>query len=330
MPSPQHRRRSLVPSGTELETRIAANIRPQPASQRSDRAIEERAALQHGIVTMAQLEALGLSGRAVRHRVAMGRLRRVHRGVYSVERPGMKGRWMAAVLAGGTGAVLSHRSAAALWGVFDDRRPTVEITIPHATGRKRPGIEVHSGTSLSHRDAATVDGIPCTPLARTLLDLAAKVDGRSLTRAIDRAETLREFDLRAVDELLARSRGLRGAGALAAVLEHYRQTVTHSEAEERFLAVATRAGVPMPEVNAWIPLSDGGGYSPDFLWRDQRLIVEVDGRTHHARRGAFLHDRRRDRRLALAGYQTHRYAAEEVFTQPGRVAEELRRLLAAS
>lgn len=234
---------------------------------------------------------------------------------------------MAAVLAGGRGAVLSHRSAAALWGIGHERA-TIEVTARGATRRHRPGFTIHSGTALRAEDVTSREGIPCTSLARTLLDTAHVADRRSLTRAIDEAEARREFDLEAVEQLLRRSRGQRGAAALASVLRTYEPApVTHSVAEERFLALVGRAGLPLPEANVWMPLSRGGGYRADFLWRDRRLIVEIDGRTHHARRRAFVHDRRRDRSLAAAGYRTLRFAAAEILGQPGDVTEELAALL---
>jgi very-short-patch-repair endonuclease len=236
---------------------------------------------------------------------------------------------MAAVLAASEGAVLSHRSAAALWGLTRDHRGTVDVTVPHGRTRSRPGIEIHRGETLIAEDVTVQDGIPCTALPRTLLDLAATVDRRTLQRTIDRAEELRLFDLTAIQRLLARSHGQRGAHRLkAALATHAGPTITRSEAEERFLAVVERHRLPRPEVNAWIPLEEGSGYSPDFLWRDANLIVEIDGRAFHARRAAFEHDRKRDRRLALAGFETRRYAASEVFETPDRVAREVAAFLA--
>lgn len=272
---------------------------------------------------------MGLSGRAVRHRVASGRLRRLHRGVFAVDRPSPASGWLAAVLAVGDQAVLSHQSAAALWGIVQDRRATVDVTVPAGRTRSRPGIEIHRGEALIAEDATVQDGIPCTALPRTLLDVAAVVDRRTLQRTIDRAEELRLFDLTAIQQLLARSRGQRGAHLLKTTLTaHAGPTTTRSAAEERFLAVIEDHRLPQPEINAWIPLEEGSGYSPDFLWRDAHLIVEIDGRTHHARRTAFEHDRKRDRRLALAGFETRRYAASEVFETPERVAREVAAFLA--
>lgn len=310
---------------------IAATVRPELALGRSDRAIEHWSQTQHHVITLAQLEALGLSPRAVRHRAAAGRLRRLHRGVYSIGRPSVEGRWMAAVLACGQDAVLSHRSAAALWDLQDiDHRP-IHVTTPTRAGRERPGITAHRGDALDPADVTRRSGIPCTSLALTLLDLAAIADPRALERAVNRAEELRAFDLNAIQAALDRHRGRRGTRALAAVLATYSQPViTRSEAEERFLALVDRGGLPRPSANAWIPLEDGSGYRPDFLWREARLVVEIDGRTYHAKRQAFVSDRRRDRRLALAGFETWRYAASELTDSPDRVVAELHAFLQLS
>jgi very-short-patch-repair endonuclease len=155
-------------------------------------------------------------------------------------------------------------------------------------------------------------------------------DRRTLERAVDRAEELRRFDLAALHELLRRHPRRRGRRMLAAVLAEYdAPTATRSVAEERMLALIAAAGLPRPRVNAWIALDDNTGYEADFLWAERRLIFEVDGRAHHARRGAFAHDRQRDRRLALAGYETRRYAATELESRPERVVDELRRFLAS-
>jgi hypothetical protein len=190
-------------------------------------------------------------------------------------------------------------------------------------------MAIHCSTSLAPEDLIEVDGIPCTGYARTLLDLASEVDRRTLIRAIERAESLRQFDLEAIVRVVARNRGRRGTRKLIAALDGWTEpAIARSAAEERFIDLVERAGIPTPEVNAWVPLEHGSGYHPDFLWRDQGLIAEVDGRAYHARRRAFAHDRRRDRLLAVAGFRTIRYAAGEVMARPDAVAAELERLLA--
>jgi predicted transcriptional regulator of viral defense system len=314
---------------------ISAAVRPEPvscpsATDRSDRAIAELASARHGVVTLAELEALGLSPRAVRHRVASGRLHRVHRGIYASDGLTQYGRWTAAVVASGHGALLSHRSAAALWGLARREGREVDVTVARL-GHRRPGIALHSRCKVEPADIASHNGIPCTSVARTLVDYAATVDRGKLVRAIDRAEELRLFDLAEVRETLRRCQRRRGAPLLRAVLADYDGPVeTSNFAEDRFLALVDGARLPRPLVNSWMPLAEGSGYRPDFYWPDARLIVEVDGRTHHARRRAFEHDRRRDRRLALEGLRTCRYAATELEETPETVIAEVRRLLGST
>ena len=262
--------------------------------------------------------------------MAAGRLERVHRGVYSVGSPTRETRWAGAVAAVGDGAVLSHRSAAALWGLAEDGRVTIEVTLPgRRTRRRHRAIEIHSGTSLVEADLAKLTGIPCTTVSRTLLDCASALGQRKLERAIDRAEELRLFDLGALEALLARNRGRRGAALLAAALTDYTgPTSTCSVAEEMLLAAIRDRGLPPPKVNTWLPLASDG-YRPDFLWRDEGLIVEVDGRRYHARRRAFDHDRRHDRQLALVGFETRRYAASEVLRGAHQVVREIEAFLSS-
>jgi Protein of unknown function (DUF559) len=261
--------------------------------------------------------------------VAAGRLTRIHRGVYAVGHARLteRGRWMAAVLAYGPTAVLSHRSAAALHGIRPDNRPKIDVTLPSPSARKRAGIDIHRSTTLTPADVTTIDGIPCTSLARTLLDLAEVVDRRGVERAVDQAEVRRIFDLRAVREVLARAGGRRGAPVLGSVLAEYDgPTLTDSELAERFFTLCRQAGIPKPEVNEWITLDDGVAHKPDFMWRAERLIVETDGWGSHRTRRAFENDRRRDRRMRLAGWDTVRFTSRDVEREPKEVRATLARL----
>jgi predicted transcriptional regulator of viral defense system len=295
--------------------------------------IAELAEAQHAVVALSQLVSLGLGARAVSHRVQRGMLHRVHRGVYAVGHPLLtrEGRWMAAILACGPHAVLSHRSAASLWGLRPNARTAIDVTVPSRAGRTRDGIDVHRGSGIDANDVAGVEGIPTTSVARTLLDLAEVVNARTLERAIDQAEVRRLLDMRAIDDVLARGGGgRRGAAALRGVLAELRlgTTLTRSELEERLLAICREAALPRPDVNAWIPYPGGGGAEADFLWREQQLVVEVDGRDVHTTRRAFEHDRRRDQRLMLAGWRVVRFTWRQVLFEPAYVAATLRSLLA--
>jgi very-short-patch-repair endonuclease len=305
---------------------IAAICPPQRDAPPLDVLISRLAERQHGVVSLPQLQFLGLSARAVRDRVAAGRLTRIHRGVYAVghARLTQRGYWMAAVLAYGPNAVLSHRSAAALHGIRPDHRSKTDITLPRRSARPRPRIDVHRSTSLAPADVTTIDGIPCTSLARTLLDLAEVVDRRGVERAIDQAEVLGVFDLHAVEDVLSRATGRHGAGVVRSVLAEYAgPTLTKKELEERFFALCRAASLPSPAVNAWIAVGGGVAYQVDFLWRAERLVVETDGWGSHRTRQAFENDRRRDRRLLLAGWNVVRFTWRDVEREPDEVTAVL-------
>jgi predicted transcriptional regulator of viral defense system len=298
-----------------------------------DRAIADLAARQHGVLCTAQLKALGVSSTNVFERTAAGRLHRVHRGVYAVGHPllSREGRWMAAVLACGPRALLSHRSAAALWELRPTARARVEVTVPTPSHRSRRGIEIHRARSLTPADRASQRAIPCTSVARTLLDLADVLDRRALARACNQAEISGLSDLGALRDVIARARGRRAAVVLRAVLADAgrSETLTRSELEERFLALCLGAGLPQPRVNAWVALGEiaGDGVDVDFLWPGRRLVVETDGRAVHATRQAFGRDRRRDQRLTVAGYRVVRFTWDQVTRQPAEVTGTLRSLL---
>ena len=264
---------------------------------------------QHGLVTLVQLVGLGLSRQAVAKRVASGRLRRIHSGVFAVghARLTRKARYMAAVLACGQGAALSHRSGANLRGMRPDARGIVDVTAPRRAGRSRPGIAAHTSRILTPADIGVVDAIPCLSVARILLDLAATVDEQGVVKAIERAERQRIFDRREVDELLQRAGGHRGAPTLAAILG---RPIDADERElERRAAelIASEPDIPPPERNVNIE-----GYEMDFAWREQKLNVEVDGGEFHGTEIARRRDTRRDRRLALADWLVVRYSWHEV------------------
>src|SRR5918992_2337338 len=239
-----------------------------------DMEIATLAAAQHGVVTRAQLRALGMSASAITRSANVGRLHRVHHGVFAVGPPVLttEGRWMAAALAAGDGAVVSHATAAAAWDLRRLGSGAIHVTVPGDGGRRRrAGIRIHRST-LEPGDATTHRGIPITTPARTLIDLAATLRGRPLEQALDRAEQLRIVDFADLRHRIAVRPGRPGSHALQAVLSRYTagSTVTRSELEERFLALCDDHGLPRPEVNIRIE-----GFEVDFVWRDARVIVEV-------------------------------------------------------
>ena len=294
----------------------------QLAQQYADWWIADLAGRQHGVVAWFQLRAAGISRGLVDFRLAEGRLHIVHRGVYAVGHAAVsgRGRLMAAVLALGPGAVLSHGSAAMLWGLLADWRGAAHVTVPGRGARgRRSGIIVHRVHEI---ERAELDGIPVTTLPQTLLDLASTTSERTLTRAVERAEAARLLDLGALEPLLATTRP--GVRALRATLELYDDAPTRSELERRFLELCRDHDVPRPEVNVWLE-----GYEVDFLWRSERLIVETDGLEWHGTHAARERDLERDAALALAGFQTQRFTWRLTTQQPSKVARLVLQLLAA-
>jgi hypothetical protein len=298
-----------------------------------ERAVTALAASQHVVFDLDQLCELGLTASAVRKRASSGRFHRIYQAVYSLvprELLTRDGRFMAAVLACGPGAVLSHRSAAWLHGLLRTDRENIEVTVPRSSARPRPGIDIYCSATLTAADTTRVNNIPCAAVARTLLDIAGVLPQRRVERAFDQAETLQVFDLRAVRDQLARNPTRPGAALVKKVLqEHYvGSTLTWSELEEKFVSLCRSADLPAPEVNQLIVLDDGGPpIRVDFLWRTQRVVVETDGHAFHRTRQSFENDRRRDQRLTLAGRRIIRVTWRQIETRPREVRETIRGLL---
>jgi predicted transcriptional regulator of viral defense system len=296
---------------------------------RWDRAIADIATRQHGVVSHAQLLGIGLGRGAIRHRVEAGRLHRLHRGVYSVGHRVVseRGTWMAAVLAGGSRAVLSHRDAAALWGLRPNSRRRSEISVPGAR-HQLEAIQFHCG-HLQEDEQTVVDGIPLTTVPRTLLDLATVLAPRYVERAIDEAEFRRLTDPLSLHDLLARYPRRRGSGVIRAILAtHYVGSgLTRSELEDLFLAFLDRYGLPRPEVNVALWLGDRW-IEADCVWRGKRVIVELDGRAAHDTAAAYEDDRARDRAATVAGWRTVRVTWAQLHGHEDALATDLRALLA--
>jgi hypothetical protein len=240
----------------------------------------------------------------VRERLRAGRLYRLHRGVYAVGHtaPSDERRWMAAVLALGDGAVLSHRSAASLWGLLPPRDDPVDVSVPRRAGRRqRQGIRIHRPVSLEPADVTRRRGIPVTSPARTLADLRKAVSAHELRRAVRQADFLG----------LPTGRDVESDG-------------TRSELEGRFLGLCRRYHLPKPAVNTRIE-----AMTVDFCWVAQRLVVETDGYRYHRGQAAFEQDRARDLRLRALGYQVVRLSYRQVLDEAPRVAIVLRAALGA-
>ena len=234
---------------------------------------------------------------------------------------------MAAVLACGPEAVLSHRPAAFLHGILDDSRSRVDVIAPNRRGRAPKGIAAHRNGTLTPTDQMVIDGIPCTSLARTLLDLAATQSPPTLAFAVNQAEVEEILDLTEIIELLKRSRGRRGVARLRLAIELHDpdEQEARRELEKKLLRLFKRGGL-RPEVNGHLVV-DGISMMPDFIWRDARLIVEADSRRVHGTATAFEKDRQRDQRLAAAGWTVIRCTWHQVTNEPERLLQTLQTLL---
>jgi very-short-patch-repair endonuclease len=276
-----------------------------------ERAVAELAEGQWGVVSLPQLRRLGLGERAVQQRAQAGRLRRVHRGVYAVGHAPLRkeGRWLAAVLACGEGAVLSHASAAAHWGLLQSDATRIDVSTP-ASRHSTSGIRLHRSRALIARDTTNHQGIPITTVPRTLLDLAADVQSHRLERALAQAERLRLYDHRAIEDLLARANGHRGTTRLARATAQDPK-FTRSDLEAWFLSLVREIDLPEPLVNFALTAPDHPRLEVDFCWPQPRLIVELDGWDTHHTRAAFEHDRRRDAALQAAGWRVLRFTWRE-------------------
>jgi predicted transcriptional regulator of viral defense system len=319
---------SMAEAGRETQPYVAFL-----AQASVDAAIAALASEQHGVLALGQLRDLGLGGAAVRKRAAHGRLHRLHRGVYSLPPPKLLGRegwWTAAVIAAGPGAVLSHRNAAALHRLLGSNRVNIEVTVAGRSRRDCPGIEIHRSTTLTAADTTLVDNIPCTTVARTLLDLAEVINRRRHERAFDQAEIEGVLDMLAIDDQLRRNPTRPATRKVISLLEeHYiGSTPTESEIEEGFLALCRRCALPAPEVQQWLYFPDGGlPIRVDFLWRQQRVVVETDGDKYHGTPQAGRRDSRKDQRLTVHGFKPIRTGWRQIFRQPAELEATLRALL---
>ena len=260
--------------------------------------------------------------------MATGALSCLHPGVYAFghRRLRREGHWLAAVLAVGPGAALSHREAAALHGLLSSNRSRVDVTTTRRTAA-RAGIEVHHTTVLGASDLAVVDGIPVTTVERTLIDLAAVVTRDRLAKALREAEHLRVVDVSELRDAMHRTRTRKGSGhaLLTAVLEEHRKRgvqLTRSPLEDRFLSLLGGHGLPRPLANF-----HADGMEVDACWPAHRLAVELDGWARHKDRHAFQRDRDKGNALTRAGWRLLRFTHDDVVRRPAETAEQIRQLL---
>jgi very-short-patch-repair endonuclease len=266
-----------------------------------DRQIAAAAARQSGVLLRAQLVDLGLGPDAIDSRLRRGKLHVIHRGVYAVGHATLsdRGRHVAALLAAGPNAVLSHRTAGALWR-FTTAGPTVDVTVPGEARRSRPGLTIHRTASLNARDVRLHQGLRLTSPQRTLRDLAKLLDPADIERATAEAQVLR---------LIPRD-------------THPDIAPTRSELERRMLGLLRDAGLPPPLVNTRI-----GPFEVDFAWPEHKVVAELDGWAAHSTRAAFERDRARDAELQAAGHAVLRFTWRQLQHHPVRVAGRVAHVL---
>lgn len=282
-----------------------------------DQEIADLAERQYGVVSTGQLCQLGVGEGAIRWRARVGRLHRIHRGVYAVGHAALapEGRFFAAVLAAGGGpferrsllgrwrAALSHCSAASHWGLLRLTAGPVDVLVAGLGGRvRRPGIRVHQSRSLAPADVTLHKGIPVTTPARTISDLREAMSA-------GRPDALDERELR---------RAIRQANVLGLPIGDENADRTRSDLERDFLLLCRRHDLTPPEVNVRL-----GRHLVDFLWREQRLVVETDSYVYHRGRAAFQDDRARDLDLTRLGYEVVRLSERQMNEEPDLVARTL-------
>ena len=229
---------------------------------------------------------------------------------------------MAAVLAVGPDAVLSHRPAAARWGIRPGASGPVDVSVPRKL-RSTKNVRVHEANLLAD-EVTVLEGIPVTTVSRTLFDLASVASPHETRRAMHEAEFLRLADALSLDDLVGRHRGERGTKTIRTILVDGRigDSITRSELEDRFLAFLDARGLPRPEVNVLVQ-----GIEVDCLWREQRVVVELDGHASHTTRATFESDRARDRMLVVAGHSVVRVTWRHLHQEADSLDEDLRALL---
>ena len=309
----------------------AQSTRTDPGAGGSTReTIWELARRQHGLVTYAQLVALGLSRHAIAHRVERGRLHRVRLGVFTVGRPTLTqhARWLAAVLGCGTTAALSHADAGALYRILPPRPGPIHVSIAQPLCRRVRGLVIHRRWNLD-RWTSEHQGVPVTAPALTLVDMAGVLAPAALESAVNEADALDLIDPESLRNELEALQGRAGVAALRALLDRSAFRLTDSELERRFLGLVRDAGLPIPETQVTV-----NGWRVDFFWPRLELVVETDGLRYHRTAAKQARDRLRDQAHAAAGMTALRFTHAQVRFEPSYVRALLvtvaRRLVSAS
>jgi very-short-patch-repair endonuclease/predicted transcriptional regulator of viral defense system len=297
---------------------LAGDLRPAP----DGRAARRLAQAQHQVIAARQLLALGYTEAAIRHRVATGRLWPLMRGVYAVGPPRGTGeqRWMAAVLAAGPGAALSHRSAAALWGIGTEVPGRIDLSVRRRCRVRRVGLRARSRPTLAAEEIVERQGIPLTSIVQTLVDLATELPEGRLERAINEADKHDRVDPEALRAVLDRRRGEPGIKRLAALLDKRTFRLSDQELERLFRPIAAAGGVPVELTKAWV-----NDFEVDFYWPRLGLVVETDGLRYHRTPAEQARDRLRDQTHTAAGLTQLRFTHYQVKYEAGHVRAILSR-----
>jgi hypothetical protein len=295
---------------------------------------------QHGVLARRQLLALGFGPRAVEHRIARGRLHPVARGIYAVGWPHLdaRRRWAAAVLVGaagdratpsptqpylGNGAALSHRSAAALWGIGREPRGRIDLIVRRRDTPLRPGLRVRGRPSLALGEIQMLDDLPVTSPVQTLLDIATELDPIAVERAVNDADKRDLIDPEALRVALDDHTGEPGVRPLRQILDRLTFRLSDSDLEIHFRPIAASAGLPSPLSKQRV-----NGFEVDFFWLNLGLVVETDGLRYHRTPSAQKRDAVRDRAHVLAGMSPLRFTHYEIRYEPRRVRRDLTRAAA--
>ncbi len=295
----------------------------------TDEALARIATQQGGPVSLEQLFDTGVSGNAAAKRARRGSLHRVHRGVYAVGHRSITraAALRAALLACGDRAVVSHGTAAAFWGLRDKWPVLVDVTVPNQRGRKIDGVRCRRCHYPGPHEVTIEHGIACTTPARTLVDMAGLLGTPSLRRMVERAAVVKRLNIGALDAALREARGRRGVKALRAIVDEWRTDAgavpnVRSDFEALVLPRLIALGLPRPSCNEVLRLG-GERLEVDFLWKEQRLVVEADGRQTHETPVAFQRDRRRDQLLLADGYRVARATWDQVHGELEAVVERI-------
>ncbi len=280
---------------------------------------------QHGVLTRSELLRLGFTAKGITHRVATGRLHPMTNGVYAVGRPDLtpRGRWMAAVLACGDRAVLSHRSAAELWGIGYEEKGRIDVSIRRRSRLERPGMVVHARPKLPGRSVVRRFGIPVTSPVQTLIDLATELEIVRLERCVNEADKRDLVDPETLRTALDGHLGMPGVKALRTMLDRHTFRLSDSDLEIYFRPLALAAGFPLPLTKHWVL-----GHEVDFWFPDHGLVVETDGLRYHRTPSQQARMVKRDQKHTAAGLRVLRFTHWQIAYAPDEVTDVLRQVRA--